>query len=261
MIVDDVQDRSLLRRGAPAVHTYLGEPLAINCGTFAYFFGIQSALNKLPWLHPMQRLRYYEEYMLVLRAGHFGQALDITGLHSAMEAAVQTGDNGQLLNDIMAVHRLKTGVAAGGVARIGAALGGGTKEQQEGLGVYYEAVGLAFQIMDDVLNLSGFVEGQKVCGEDIMEGKVTYPVVLAVPLLSAGDRARLWAMLQSHPSEDAQVRECISLIQSTGAFEAAREHAKRMVDTAWQKLDAVIPPSIYKAMLKAFGSFVLDRWY
>lgn len=252
MIVDDVQDRSNIRRGGPACHVIVGEPLAVNAGTFAYFLGIQSALENVPWLHPKKQLRYYQQYGLVLRAGHFGQALDLSGLDK------ETDD---LIQHVLSVHRLKTAVAAGAVARTGAAFGGGTEKQQEYLCAYYETIGIAFQIIDDVLNLSGFSEGQKECGEDIAEGKVTYPVAVALSILALEDRKRLWKMIHSRPKESDVIQECISMIRKTGAFEQSKTHAKEMVEKAWNELAPVIPESKYKSMLFSFGRFVLERWY
>jgi geranylgeranyl pyrophosphate synthase len=260
MIVDDVQDRSSIRRGGPACHVVVGEPLAINAGTFAYFLGIQSALSNVPWLHPKKQLRYYQEYGLVLRAGHFGQALDLSGLDKEMESAVTSGCNKELIHHVLAIHRLKTAVAAGAVARTGAAFGGGTEIQQEYLCAYYESLGTAFQIVDDVLNLSGFSQGQKECGEDISEGKVTYPVAVALSFLKLDDRKRLWMMIRSHPKDDA-IRECIDMIRQTGAFDIAKKHADEMVEKAWKVLAPIIPESKYKTMLFSFGRFVLERWY
>ncbi len=65
----------------------------------------------------------------------------------------------------------------------------------------------------------------------------------------------------SRSTEPAVIRECIELIRSTGAFEAAKQHADDMVQRAWVALDNVVPSSAAKAMLYAFGKFVLARWY
>lgn len=261
MIVDDVQDRSAIRRSGPACHVVVGEPLAVNAGTFAYFLGIQSALSNVPWLHPKKQLRYYQDYSLVLRAGHFGQALDLSGLDKEMDSAVTTGCNKELIQHVLSIHRLKTAVAAGSVARTGAAFGGGTEKQQDHLCAYYESVGIAFQIIDDVLNLSGFPNGQKKCGEDLSEGKVTYPVALSLSNLGLDDRKRLWTMIRSRPNDEDIITKCIEMIRQTGAFEQSKIHANDMVDKAWQKLAPVIPDTKYKTMLFSFGRFVLERWY
>merc|ERR1711968_41372 len=127
-----------------------------------------------------------------------------------MDEVVETG-NGQLLEDrVLGIHRLKTAVPAGSLAQMGALAGGGSEAQIQAVGHYYESIGVAFQIMDDVLNLRGLYKGKadlddektlqrsesnsgntprkrrktlKTIGEDIMAGKVTIPIAKAMSIL------------------------------------------------------------------------------
>ena len=121
----------------------------------------------------------YDYYFAALRAGHAGQALDITGLGYLIEDVIERGDYALAEARILAIHTLKTAVPAASLARMGALVGGGTPEQIEAIGRYYESVGKAFQIMDDVLNLRGIYSGKadktagmelKTLGEDITAG-------------------------------------------------------------------------------------------
>jgi geranylgeranyl pyrophosphate synthase len=134
-------------------------------------------------------------------------------------------------------------------------------KQQEYLCSYYESLGIAFQIIDDVLNLSGFSKGEKECGEDISEGKVTYPVALSLSNLKLDDRKRLWTMIRSRPKEKDVIEDCIDMIRRTEAFENSKIHANDIVENSWKILAPVIPDSKYKSMLFSFGRFVLERWY
>ena len=81
------------------------------------------------------------------------------------------------------------------MARVGGILGGGSELQIEALGCFFEAVGLAFQIIDDVLNLRGFERDLKERGEDIRHGKLTLPVVKALGCLPLERRTWLWSVL------------------------------------------------------------------
>ena len=83
LIVDDVQDRSTVRRGGPAAHVVHGEPLAINAGTAAYFLTQRSLFSEE--ISPKQKLGLYDLYFEAMRAGHAGQAIDLDGLHPALE--------------------------------------------------------------------------------------------------------------------------------------------------------------------------------
>ena len=168
LIIDDVQDQSTVRRGGPTCHVVHGEPIAINAGTAAYFL-TQHQLQS-DHLSADQKLRIYDLYFAAMRAGHAGQAIDLGGMASLMPDVVATGESAALEARILACHRLKTAAPAGCLARMGAVAGGGTDEQIAAVGEFFEAVGLAFQIMDDVLNLRGFKGNLKQRGEDIANG-------------------------------------------------------------------------------------------
>jgi geranylgeranyl pyrophosphate synthase len=162
---------------------------------------------------------------------------------------------------ILAVHRLKSAVAPGALARMAALIGGGTDEQAEGLGRLFEAYGLAFQIIDDVLNLRGFEENRKSRGEDVTQGKVTAPIAKAMGRLGAAERRELWSLLSSKPSEPARIQQVIDVVDGCGGLDACEREARELVESAWQAVDPLVPDSQYKVRLRAFGWFVLDRHY
>jgi predicted secreted hydrolase len=96
LIIDDVEDRSSLRRGGPACHLLYGEAQAINAGCAAYF--LAEVLIHETRLTDKEKLRAYALYFEALRAAHAGQAADIDGLDALMPQAVESGD-GQLLEE------------------------------------------------------------------------------------------------------------------------------------------------------------------
>lgn len=259
LIVDDVEDGSDVRRGGPTCHIIYGEPLAINAGTAGYFLG-----HKL--LHDSQvsdrdKLRLYDLYFEVLRAAHGGQAIDIDGLNMFMPDVVETGDGEMLERRVLAIHRLKTAVPAGVLSRMGAVVGGGTEEQIEAVGAYMEAIGVAFQIIDDVLDIRGFSKKLKKRGGDIRQGKVTLPLAKAMQRLPELERRWLWDTLESKPTDDKTVSAVIEMLESCGAVEECVTQADQVVESAWQRFDEVIEDSFVKLMLRAFGWYVLKRHY
>jgi geranylgeranyl pyrophosphate synthase len=259
LMVDDVQDRSRVRRGGPAAHTIYGEPLTINAGTLCYFLP-QIFLNRtdLPAAH---KLRIYELYFEAARAAHAGQALDLAGFAYAMPDIVERGDGTAAEARVRAIHRLKSAAPAGCLARVGALVGNGTETQIEALGSFIERVGLAFQIVDDALNLSGFERDLKSRGEDLTDGKVTMPVAKAMGVLDEHDRRWLWDVLTSRPSDPTIVGEAIDLIDRCGALRACHHEAEQLIEDAWRQLDPLLPESQAKLMLRAFSWFVLARHY
>ena len=259
LIVDDVQDRSTVRRGGPACHLIHGEPLAINAGTAAYFL-LHQLLMGVP-LGPEQKLKIYDLYFEALRAGHAGQALDLGGLDDLMGAVVETGDNAALENRVRACHRLKTGAPAGALARMGGVAGGGTDEQVDALGQFFESLGLAFQILDDVLNLRGFKGDLKARGEDIVNGTITLPVAKAMGMLDKSERDWLDRTLRGPDKSTLVVFRAVRLLEQCGAIQACVDEAEQLVETSWSAAAPLFKPSLSKVMLRAFGWYVLNRHY
>lgn len=259
LIIDDVQDQSELRRGGKACHLVYGEPVAINSGTAAYF--LTQKLLLADQVSDADKLRLYDLYFQAMRAGHAGQALDLANAHDLMPAAVESGDGTALIGRILACHRLKTAVPAGSLARMGAVVGGGTGEQIEAVGGFFEALGLAFQIVDDVLNLRGFENDLKKRGEDIANGAVTLPVAMAMERMDRDGRAWLAATLQSRPTDERVIAEAVERLETCGAIEACSAMAHELVEDGWRRAEAVLEPSISTVMLRAFGWFILQRHY
>jgi geranylgeranyl pyrophosphate synthase len=259
LIVDDVQDKSVVRRGKPTAHVIYGEPIAINAGTAAYFLAQKVMFSKD--MSDAKKLRLYDLYFEAMRAGHAGQAADLDGPGDLMPAAIKTGDSKDLELRILATHRLKTASPAGALARMGAVAGGGTEAQVEAVGRFFESLGLAFQLVDDVLNLRGFKGELKATGEDVANGTITLPVAMAMSRLAEGERAWLWKTLSSKPKDPKVVGEVVQKLEACGAIEACAKQARDLVEDAWQKASPLLDDSISKVMLRAFGWYVLERHY
>jgi geranylgeranyl pyrophosphate synthase len=259
LIVDDVQDKSTVRRGGPAAHLLYGEAQAITSGTAGYF--IATGRLKHSQLSDAAQVALYELYFDVMRAGHAGQALDLDGFEQVMLETVQTGEASLLESRVLAVHRLKTAAPAGCLARMGALAGGGTETQIDGLGRFFENLGLAFQIVDDVLNLRGFRGDLKSKAEDVMHGKITLPVAKAMGRLGPGDRKWLYETLKTKPQDLSVVKSVVDMLEACGAVEACATQARDLIDSGWHKIDPLLEESLPKMMLRAFGWYVLERHY
>lgn len=259
LIVDDVQDKSDIRRGQASCHKIYGEAIAINAGSAAYFIGQISVYNAdIP---DAKKLRIYHMYFETLRAAHAGQALDLYGLDYMMNDVVANGKGDLLIERSLAIHRLKSAAPASYLAKIGAILGDGTEAQVEGLGIYYDALGVAFQIIDDTLNLKGFKDGLKTKGEDITAGKITYPIAVAMSYLNLIDRQRLWEIVQMKTADIALLGEAISLLDQFNVLEKCTQEAEDIVNAAWKILDPLVKDSMVKLNLRAFSWYILDRTY
>lgn len=260
LMVDDVQDKSTVRRGGPAAHVVHGEAIAINSGTAAYFVGQYCIYNVDKSFEG--KVKIYNAYFEAMRASHSGQAMDIYGLDYMMPQATKDDATAKLLQKrVIATHRLKSAAPASYLARIGVLLGEGTDEQIDAMGNYFEALGISFQIIDDTLNLKGFKDNLKTKGEDLTAGKITYPVAKAMPLLSTKDRKRLWEIISMKTENIKLLTEAVALLDKVNAIELCEREAKAILERAWKKIDPLLRDSMVKLNLRAFSWFVLERTY
>ncbi|WP_190818646.1 polyprenyl synthetase family protein [Saccharopolyspora pogona] len=265
LMVDDVEDDSPMRRGEPTAHLVFGAPTAINAGTASYFVLDRVLAEILP--DERRRLRAYESYLRAMRGAHVGQGIDITGHHDAMNLAVASGDPTALLAGLRWAQRLKTGAYSRTLAEIGALTAGASDEQITAMGNYFEAVGLAYQITDDVMDLdgvtnrlpSGEVRATKHIGEDLRAGKVTMPLAQAVGRLPHDRMAAIWTAVRDGNADDVTVREVAAALVECGAVQACYDDAKAQVDAAWAPLDSLLPKSFAKAMVRALGFYASLR--
>ena len=173
LIHDDLpaMDDDDLRRGRPTNHKVFGEGHAILAGDalLTEAFGVLAAAD----LEPVRR---GEALVLLAEAAGWrgmagGQALDLEG------ERLQTYD----LDHLRLIHRLKTGALLRASLEIGAVLGGANPTEQAALRAYGEAIGLAFQIQDDILDATASdADLGKRAGKDAGKGKITYPSLLGL---------------------------------------------------------------------------------
>jgi geranylgeranyl pyrophosphate synthase len=259
-MVDDVQDKSVVRRGGPSAHQVHGDAIAINSGTAAYFIGQYCIYNVDKSFE--EKVEIYNCYFEAMRASHSGQAMDIYGLDYMMPDAMEDDKVAKLLpTRVIATHRLKSAAPASYLARIGVLLGTGTKEQQNAMGEYFEALGISFQIIDDTLNLKGFKDHLKTKAEDITAGKITYPIAKAMSMLSKKDRAQLWQIVSMKTDNIALLTEAVALLDKYKVIELCEREAKTILERAWKKVDPLLRDSMVKLNLRAFSWFVLERTY
>jgi geranylgeranyl pyrophosphate synthase len=133
--------------------------------------------------------------------------------------------------------------------------------QIDAIGNYFESVGLAFQIIDDVLNLRGFKGNLKTKAEDISHGKVTLPFVKALGALDRTARADFASRWMAKPTEERELSALVEIVEQAGALDACVKEASSLVEDAWKALDPVVEDSLAKIMLRAFGWYVLERHY
>jgi geranylgeranyl diphosphate synthase type II len=191
LIHDDLPalDNDDFRRGKPTCHKVFGEAMAILAGDGLFTLAMQT-LVRIEGLDAAARVRLVDE--LAFASGTVdgmigGQVTDIEGERQTPTA--------ELLDSI---HRAKTGALLRASVRMGGVCAGGGVAQIEALSQYGEHVGLAFQIVDDILDVEESSEALgKTAGKDAAQGKITFPAVYGV------DASRRMAHEQCAHAHDA----------------------------------------------------------
>ena len=252
LIVDDVEDDSELRRGKPCVHRIYGLDIAINAGNTMYYLPLMVVLRS-DKLDERTKLRIYEMYVQEMVRLSFGQAMDIAW-HRGIRGAEVTEEQ------YLQMCAYKTGTLARFAAKLGAILAGAPEERVESIGRFAEAVGVAFQIQDDILNITGDPSKYgKELGGDITEGKRTLMVIYTLKRASPADRERLLEILDMHTRDPKLIAEAIDIMRRYGAVDYAKEVAKRLVKEAWDEVDGWLRPSPAKEALRSLARFLIER--
>jgi geranylgeranyl pyrophosphate synthase len=197
----------------------------------------------------------YEVYVQEMINLSMGQAMDIAWHRGIANAdALDEGDYLQMC-------AYKTGTLARMAAKLAAVLSGADKELVLKLGVFAESIGVAFQMQDDVLDLTGeeFAKKKGGCGQDITEGKRTLMVIHTLKKASAKDKKRLLTILNMHTSDQTLRDEAIAILQKYDAIEHVKQKAAQMVEESWREVDKLLPTPQAKEKLKAFAEFLIKR--
>ncbi|MBI0582743.1 MAG: polyprenyl synthetase family protein [Methanomassiliicoccus sp.] len=239
LLHDDINDGSDTRRGEISAHRKYGVHRALITGDFLFVQGF--------------------------RLG--GEAPEIIGIvadacvamaESEMLQIEEERDSETPLETYMSIIGGKTARPIEAIAQVGAYVGGGSAEDIAALGRYALNIGYAFQIVDDILDLTG-QEGRmgKPLGMDILESKANLSLMIAMQGHYPGSE-RIREIFQKGEKTAAEIDEVLELVRATDALDVARDHAKRLRDLALASLEG-IPPSIYRDSLVALADSVLER--
>jgi geranylgeranyl diphosphate synthase type I len=255
LMVDDVEDTSERRRGKPCTYKIFGLDVAVNAGNAMYYLPLLPLIEKKDELAPLTISRVYDIYTEEMIALSLGQAADIAWHRGLANADHITEE------DYLQMCAYKTGTLARMSAKIAGVLAGAGKELVDKFGTYAETVGIAFQIQDDVLDLTSeeFAEKKGGKGQDITEGKRSLPVVHTMRVASPRDKKRLIEILNMHSSEQSLKDEAIGLIQRSGSIDYSKQVAKNLVEESWSEVEKLLPASVGKEKLKAFADFLIER--
>jgi octaprenyl-diphosphate synthase len=240
LVHDDSVDHSVLRRGMPTINSLFSHQVSVIMGDYLY----SRAVIELVRLDDLEPLRILSRVTNDMTVGEMRQLL----AHDPLEFSEEQYD---------LLIRAKTASLVSGACEIGAL--GAAAEERAALRRFGEALGMAFQIVDDLLDYTedASVTG-KPFGSDLREHKVTLPLIAALPQMSDSGRREVTRLLQSPTPTDSQIAEVIMAVSQAGGLEYARERALRLALLAEGELD-LLPASAAREALRGSITYVVDR--
>ncbi|MCD6445051.1 polyprenyl synthetase family protein [Candidatus Bathyarchaeota archaeon] len=253
LIHDDIIDRDETRRGVPTVHVLWGIPQAIISGDMLFALVFRTLSKGL-------RDIGVEDSVIVEVVGRFSKTLiDICAGQTMDMVMAEKPTTAVTVDEYMEMIKLKTAVLYMASAEIGGLLAGASSEELEALRSYGLNSGLAFQMIDDVLGVSGVEEELgKPVGSDIREGKKTIVVLEALSRLDDAGKRRLLGVLGDRGASRDKIIEAIRLIESSGAVEEAKRLARLYSSKAREALRR-LPATDARRLLEALTDFIVER--
>jgi octaprenyl-diphosphate synthase len=242
LVHDDVIDAAQTRRGRPSTNVKWGNHTCVLAGDWLYMQAFQIALRE----RSFQILDLLISLTQMMVEGELLQ-LDRIGKMAITEA------------DCMELVDRKTACLFSVCARLGAISAGAEASVQDRLGEYAWNLGMAFQLVDDVLD---FTAREKTLGKpvggDLREGKVTLPLVYALECAAPAERALVETILEDRSYDRVPFARILNLLEKHRGIERVRERAQAFTDKA-RAIISEFPESPHQRALVAVTELVTER--
>jgi octaprenyl-diphosphate synthase len=240
LLHDDVVDESTLRRGRSTANEAFGNPASVLVGDFLYSRAFQMMVDS----GQMRVMEILAEATNIIAEG---EVLQLMNMHDA-----SLDEAGYLR-----VIRSKTAKLFEASARLAAVLAGSNSTIEQACASYGQALGTAFQVIDDVLDYDGAAsEMGKNLGDDLREGKTTLPLIIAMQRAPADQAAIVRNAIESGGLE--QLDKVLDIVRTTGSLQLARLAAASEAQRAIDAL-ALLPNNPYKTALLELAGQLLER--
>ncbi len=241
LVHDDIIDEAQTRRGRPAANTQWGNSKCVLAGDWLYMQAFKVALQE-------RNFRILDTLIELTQQMVEGELLQMEKL-------------GQLisLDEHFDLIFRKTACLFSVSMRMGAILGGATPEQEESLAQYGRNLGMAFQLVDDVLDLtaSESVLGKPVAS-DLREGKVTMAVIHALDRCTLRERSKIETVVHQRNFNGVTHGDILEILERYGSLEAATQHAMEYAALARNAICSFPDSEVKRALLWA-PDFVVER--
>ena len=238
LLHDDVVDASTMRRGEPTASQRWGNETSVLVGDFLYSRAFQVMVRHIGT----------EAMAVMAKATNKIAEGEVRQLVSRNSATLDS-------NDYLGIIEAKTACLFSAAAELGAIVAGAGPEDWRRLADYGMAVGMAYQLVDDVLDYdANLAESGKNPGDDLRDGKITMPLLHAL----RHDDGRLGELVAEAPEQPDKVDEIISLVRASGAIEHTLGLAETYASAAHQSLSG-LPGHDCVSALRDLAKFTVVR--
>jgi len=242
LLHDDVVDSAVLRRGQDSANAVWGNEASVLVGDFLFAKSFSIMVRE----GNLDILRTLSDATTQMAEGEVLQLISTSDLELDEERYIE-------------VVRNKTAVLLSAASRCGAILGGCSADEEEALAAYGMDLGIAFQFMDDALDyVADQTEFGKECGHDLLEGKVTLPLIHTLKQCTDAERKRVADIVDQEELPAADLKSVVDLIHSYDGIGYTRERATELVVTAKQHLAGFADCPAKEGMLR-LADYVVSR--
>lgn len=239
LVHDDVVDESDVRRGVPTVHSLFGNRIAILAGDFLFAQSSWYLAN----LDNLEVVKLLSEVIMDLATGEIQQGLNCFDASISIESYLQKS-------------YYKTASLMANSSKAAGLLSEVSRETVEHMYSYGRHFGIAFQIVDDILDFTSTTDTLgKPVGSDLKSGNLTAPVLFAL-----GEKPSLEVLIDREFSQEGDLEQALELIQNSQGIQQARELAAHHAKLAIEHL-AILPPSESHQALINIAEYTLSRLY
>lgn len=240
LLHDDVVDDSTLRRGRATANEAFGNPASVLVGDFLYSRAFQMMVD-------VRNMRIMETLAEATNVIAEGEVMQLVNMHDA-----SLDEAGYLR-----VIRSKTAKLFEASARIAAILSDCPAEIEQACADYGQALGTAFQVIDDVLDYDGTpAEMGKNLGDDLREGKCTLPLIAAMRIGTPAQHDTIRAAIEQGSVE--AIDEIVAIVRETGALDVAHQAAAAEAERAMDAIN-VLPRNQHTKALLELAAQLLQR--
>ncbi len=242
LVHDDIIDEADTRRGRPSSNSRWGNHMSVLAGDWLYMQAFNIALT--------ERNFKILDLLIGLTQGMVeGELLQLTCLRK-----IDVTEDAYF-----ELSYRKTACLFSACLRMGALLGGKDDEEETRLGTYGTNLGLAFQLIDDILDFTSSEEKLgKPIGNDLREGKVTWPLIYLLQKCRIEEREKVALVLDERGYQSVQFSEIMELVERYGTLRAARDKARQFADVARSCLEG-FPDTQFKDAMRSLAEFIVER--